>query len=337
MGLFGSIAGIFGATQQANAAKESAKILNANRQQALQWAGQYDEMAQPWMASTQDALARAQGGLAESRAVGPPTQVLTGQEGMLANLMAQAQGLDVGEGLSGADRIALEDAQRVMNENLSATGNLRSGAAGFANAELTRRVLADANQRRFERSFNKMQLLFGGQQAGASQSLQGWQLGLQKQNQLVSQALARAGVDLQSAQLSGNIGQNFNQMGYGMRGSAIGLAPAMAQAEQAKGAAFANQIGSVGAVADDTLNMAAGAFMGLGGMGGLGGGATGALAGGALGGQNLLQYQLMQNLFRPQPGGTPGMTGAPMGGSEFYYLTNQGKNASLDQFMGPAY
>lgn len=237
-----AITGIFGATQEARAAKEAMRILNEGRQLAFNEAAKYGAEADKFMN--------------DYRAY------YTADRAMLEKLYGQAQAIEVGDGISGADRIAFEDAQKMMNENLSSTGNLRSGAASFANAELTRRVVADAQERRFGREMNKLQLLFGAQGQAGQQT---------------------AGV--------GNMGLNVRQLQTNLFQAGLGMTSSLASAEIHKGSALSNQIVSYGKAADEIkdsiregyYDMLAGMST-MGGSGGGGGGMGGMMGGGGGGG-----------------------------------------------------
>ena len=107
-----AITGIFGATQEARAAKEALRILNEARETALTRSkALYDQYA-PFAGMSRNYLDQAGAATDASQA-------------LLQNVIAQAQGLDVGQGLSGADQIAYQDAARLLNEQLVGTGNLR--------------------------------------------------------------------------------------------------------------------------------------------------------------------------------------------------------------------
>lgn len=255
--IFSSIASIFSASAQRRAAQEAMNILNQARQEGTAEARRLSEQFDPFIG---DARTR----LGTSFDV---TQRLLG----VAEAGAQ-------EGLTIADRLALEDAQRILNENLVSTGNLRSGTAAFQGAELGRRVLADASTRRL----NYLQLAFGG------------------------------------AQGLGNIAGTTGQLGLGGKGlattllqAAMGLAPAQGSAALARGAAEAAGIQAFGGIGDTLLGAGIGAGFGIPGLSAsspfastFGGGALGGL----LGTQGIGQLALLQTIFGQGAGGGGGQT-----------------------------
>ncbi len=348
MGLFGDITGIFGATQQRRASQEAGRILEANRQHALAASGGVAQQFQPFFGRAQGMgdtalaygneaqgyanVAMGYGNEAQAYANGVtgamPGQMDTGTyEQLLQDTIQQTQGMMPGQGMSAADQIALQDAQRLMNENLSATGNLRSGAAGFASAELARRAMADASQRNFANRATQLGLLGSLQGQGTQQRLarqeQVNNLGMAMnqfnlaRGQLGAQtALGRAGVGINQAGLTMNraglaqslAGMNMqaglagSQMQNQLLQTGLGMAPQLAQAEMAKGAANANQIGAIGGLVDTGINMGVGAAMGGMGIGTLGGasGWGGALQGMGMNtgaGGNMMQMAMMQRML----------------------------------------
>ena len=218
MGVIGDIAGIFASTQEKRAASEAVAIINQARQQGMARSAEYETEFTPFISMSKDALTQA-----------------GGYESMLRDIISQVQGLDVEPGLSGADRIAYEDAARLLNEQMVSTGNLRSGAAAFGQAQLLRRVVADASQRSFDRKVAKLNLLFGGQGA------------------LQSQALSRA-------QTSGQIGLYGKQLSSQILQAAMGLAPAQATAEQAKGSALGQSVMFGGSAVEGAAQAAMAAY-----------------------------------------------------------------------------
>lgn len=212
MGLFSSIAGIFGATQEKRAAGEAVRIINEARAAGTARSNELNAEFTPFVTASRAALEDA-----------------GATSGLLQNIIAQTQDLDVGEGLSGADRIAYEDAAKLLNEQMVSTGNLRSGASAFGQAQLLRRVVADANQRRFDRQVTKLGLLFGGQ------------------NQLTTQALSRAST-------AGQIGLYGKQLSADLLKTAMSLAPYAANAEMAKGKALSKGLGFGGLFGEELFS-----------------------------------------------------------------------------------
>lgn len=278
MGLASGVAGIFAATQQKRAAGEAMRILAEAKNMAFDEAGKLKTTFDPIVKEAMTKL-------------GVSFDTIQG-------MITDTQNLDTGEPLNASDRIAMEDATRLMNENLAKTGNLRSGAAAFGNAELTRRVLADAMTRNFDREMQKSQLLFGGA------------------NMLSGIAGIEANMGMQGISLSEN-----------MFSTGLSLEAQRAQAALGKGAALANQIMSVGDLGDSVINMgtmaAAGGMGGFGGMG-VAGGASGAMTGAAMAGNPMLSsMMMMSNYFKGSTsptmssgnngfnivGGSGGMTG----------------------------
>lgn len=225
MGLFGGIAGIFGATQEKRAAEEAGRIINQARQEAVQKAGELSAESTPFLNKSLDFFDAAAGYQTEDRA-------------LLRKLIADTEAADLGQGFSTADEIALKDATRLMNENLVGTGNLRSGAAGFYGMELARRVTADVRQRQVDRRLGQLQLLFGAQNQGASQT---------------------ASIANFSGQ-AGSIGMQGKSLATQLYASSLGLVGAQASAELAKGRALSSQISSAGDAFDSVGSAGAAAY-----------------------------------------------------------------------------
>lgn len=202
--LFNVAAGLFGSSAEKRAAAEARAILNRARLEGIARSQAYEEEFTPFVSMSREALGEA-----------------GSYGGLLQNIIMQTQGIEVGEGLSSADKIAYEDAAKLLNEQMVSTGNLRSGAAAFGQAQLLRRVVADASERRFNRQVAKLGLLFGGQ------------------NQAVSQAMARA-------QTAGQIGLYGKQLSSGLLQAAMGLAPAAASAKIQEGKAESAMWGFAG-------------------------------------------------------------------------------------------
>lgn len=198
------VGNMFGSSAKLRAAKAAQQQLAAARAEATLRSKAYEEEFSPFVRMSKGFLDEAATGVRSS-------------QDYLQRLIAQTEGLDVGEGLSGADRIAYEDAAKLLNEQMVSTGNLRSGAAAFGQAQLLRRVVADASERRFSRQVGKLQLLFGGQGAMAAGA-----------NQFQSLAGTSGQIGLYGKQLSSQLLQ-----------AAMGLAPAQASMEVAGGSARA--------------------------------------------------------------------------------------------------
>lgn len=260
--LFSDIAGVFGAVQEKRAAGEAMRILNEAKQQAMNESANLSQMFDPFVTSAQSNLNMT--------------------AGLLQKFIAQTEGVQVDQGLTAADRIAYQDAAKLLNEQMVSTGNLRSGAAAFGQSELLRRVVADAESRSFSQQMQKLGLLFGG-----------------------SQELSNVGAT------QGQLGVAGKRLAVDVLGSAFNLSQSLAGAELRKGAALSNMIGSVGRLGDSASSAIAGAVAG--GMGALPGlGATpggpfsweaaglGSLLGSGSGG-GLSQYMLMRNML----GGAP--------------------------------
>ncbi|GKS58170.1 hypothetical protein YTPLAS18_16970 [Nitrospira sp.] len=126
MGLFsgigGLIGGVFGATQQKRAFNSAIENLrNFQQNTLLPEAGKYSAFSGDMVARGLNTI----GGGTLSYNYSPEVQ------GMRDRLIASTQG-----GLSPAAQIALEDANKFLKEDAVSTGNLRSGAFGYAQAEL---------------------------------------------------------------------------------------------------------------------------------------------------------------------------------------------------------
>ena len=227
LGLFSSIAGIFGSTQEKRAAAEARRIINEARMEGITQSKRLGLQFDPFVDRSAQFLDEAATGI-------------RGSQDYLQRIITQTEGLEVGAGLSSADKIAYEDAAKLLNEQMVSTGNLRSGAAAFSQAQLLRRVVADANERRFNRETAKLQLLFGGQQAKAAGA-----------NQFATLGGTAGQIGLYGKQLSSQLLQ-----------AAMGLAPAEATAELKKGTALSQQIGFAGSAADAAVQSGAKAYAG---------------------------------------------------------------------------
>lgn len=267
MGLFGGIAGIFGATQEKRAAAEAARILQQAREDAVKEAGRISSEYAPFAQTALDAFATTSRYVSDDRALSLEDRAISlgayrEDRDLMTRLLADTERADLGQGFSTADEIALRDAQRLTNENLVGTGNLRSGAAGYANMELARRVTADVRQRQIGARLNQLSLLFGG-------AVQRTQMGSAMLG-LVGDASRRVG---STTGVVANIGNAAGQIGVQGRGLAaqlysasLDLAGGQASAELAKGRALSSQLTS--------------GFMGLDAIAGAGVAAAGATDGG---------------------------------------------------------
>lgn len=221
-----AIAGIFGAVQEKRAAKEAIRILNEARAQAMSRSTELSTMFRPFVDQSTQALSQASAQIGESQQY----------------LRDQAAQIEVGQGLTAADEIAYKDAARLLNEQMVGTGNLRSGAAAFGQTELLRRVVADANQRNFDRRLAKLQTIYGGMATGANQYGQIGNIAGQ--------------IGLQGQQLSAQLLQN-----------ALGFSTQLAGAEVRKGQALSNEIVSYGVATDEVAHTVIDAFAAAGSMG----------------------------------------------------------------------
>ncbi len=210
-----AIAGIFGAVQEKRAAKEALRLLNQAKEQAMARSTELSTMFKPFV---------EQGG----RYL---TQAGESVDASQRYLMEQAAQMEVGQGLTAADEIAYKDAARLLNEQMVGTGNLRSGAAAFGQTELLRRVVADANQRNFDRRAAKLRLIYGGMAAGA--------------NQLTNLGSISSQVGLQGQNLSNQILQ-----------TALGFSTQAAGMEIRKGQALSNELTSIGVAGDELWHTA---------------------------------------------------------------------------------
>lgn len=132
MGLFSGIGGIigsvFGATQQRRAFNSAINDLRQFQQeQALPQAWRMRGWSDQLTTMGRDILTGGE----------TPFRLSDQTQQMRRNLMAS------NGGLSAAAQIAFEDMNRLLKEDAVSTGNLRSGAFAFGQAELGRRVLAD--------------------------------------------------------------------------------------------------------------------------------------------------------------------------------------------------
>ena len=207
---FSSIMGIFGAVQEKRAAREAVRILNQAREEATARSGDISRMFQPFLESGKEYLGQS------------AAQIEKAQQ----YLQEQAGQIETGQGLNAVDEIAYKDAARLLNEQMVGTGNLRSGAAAFGQSELLRRVVADANQRNFNRRVAKIQMVYGGMAQGANQYEQ-------------------------IGSVSSQVGLQGQQLSTQLLSQALGFAPHQAQAAIRKGQAVANELISYGVAADE--------------------------------------------------------------------------------------
>lgn len=155
------IGNMFASSAKLRAQKEAARILNEARLTGIQAYKDISAQFDPFLKESTQSFSEAGSELSENR-------------GLLMSFIEDAKKA-VPVGFSDADQIALKDAQRLMNENLVSTGNLRSGVAGYYNMDLAKRFAADVSSRSFERNLARTQLLFGGGellQRGTSQRVQ---------------------------------------------------------------------------------------------------------------------------------------------------------------------
>lgn len=227
-----AIAGIFSATQEARASKEAMRILNEARQTAMQMSGRLENLFSP-------IVSEGAAGMNQAR-------------GLLSKYLTMTEGVQPDSGLTAADRIAYQDAAKLLNEQMVGTGNLRSGAAAFGQSELLRRVVADAETRRFNQQMTKLQTLFGGTQLMGNLGAQGASIGQQ-------------GLGLSTSMMS----------------NALNLSSQLAGAALQKGRALGNQIMSVGAATDEVAHTIIDAFAAAGT-----GGASEIMGGGRSGGKS---------------------------------------------------
>lgn len=215
-GIAAGVGGIFASEQQKRAAAEASRVINQARQQGLAASDALMRQYAPFTEMSNVAFANAMGLAGESQRY----------------LMDQGSQIEVGQGLSAADEIAYKDAAKLLNEQMVSTGNLRSGAAAFGQSELLRRVVADANQRNFDRRVAKLSVMFGGMNQGA---------------QLFGQL----------GQATGQIGIQGQSIASNLLANSMGLAGAQGNAIMAKGDASASGImsgaGIVGSVASGVM------------------------------------------------------------------------------------
>lgn len=243
MGLFsgigGLIGGIFGATQQRRAYNSAINDLrNFQQNQALPQAARMQGRSDQLTALGRDMLTGGE----------TPFQLSSQAQQMRQNLMAS------NGGLSAAAQIAFEDMNRLLKEDAVSTGNLRSGAFAFGQAELGRRVIADELLRQ-----TQLLDLFG------------------RQDLVLNQLGLHSGLGL--LQAGGYFGSLSNQA----LGFAGNLTTNIAEATIQRGAVNAAQLygagAGIGGVVDAGLSAASG-FLGLpsgpGGFTGLLTGLTGA-------------------------------------------------------------
>ncbi len=250
MGLFGSIAGIFGASSQVSAANEAKQILQQAQSKAYDYSSNLQTQFAPFLSDYQSKIGTS--------------------FDLIQQLTNQADAAGTAGGLTAADQISYQDAARLMNSNMAATGNLRSGASAFANEQLAQRAIADAANRRL----SYMQLAFQG--AGT----------------LANTASSVGQFALGGQELAANV---FN--------TGTNLAGSIAQAQVGIGAAKANKAQAIGSVFDSVVNTGAGFVMGAPGMEA---GPMSSFVGASMGGNNLMQYKMLQNMFQGVGSSTSG-------------------------------
>lgn len=231
MGLFsgigGIIGGIFGATQQRRAYNSAINDLRQFQQeQALPQAWRMRGWSDQLTALGRDILTSGDS----------PFQLSAETQQMRRNLMSSTGGL------SSASMLAFEDLNRLLKEDAVSTGNLRSGAFAFGQAELGRRVLADEINRQAG-----LLELFG------QQDLDLRKLGLQS-----GLALLEGGV-------------NFGQISNQALGFAGGITTDIAGATIGRGHVNAAQLYGAGGGIGSVLDLGALAYGGYSGGGGLSG------------------------------------------------------------------
>lgn len=227
MGLFsgigGIIGGIFGATQQRRAYNSAINDLrNFQQNQALPQAWRMQGRSDQLTSLGRDILTSGDS----------PFQLSDQTQQMRRNLMAS------NGGLSAASQIAFEDLNRLLKEDAVSTGNLRSGAFAFGQAELGRRVVADELNR----------------QAGLLDLFGRQDLDLQK-----------LGLEAGLALLGGGV--NFGQMSNQALGFAGGLTTDIAGATIERGRVNAAQLYGAGGGIGSVLDLGALAYGGYSGGG----------------------------------------------------------------------
>lgn len=235
MGLFSGIGGIigsvFGATQQRRAFNSAINDLRQFQQeQALPQAWRMRGWSDQLTTMGRDILTNGES----------PFKLSSDTQALRRSLMSTAGGL------SPAAMLAFEDLNRLLKEDAVSTGNLRSGAFAFGQAELGRRVLADEMLR-------QQQLL----QVFGQQDVQLSQLGL------------NAGLGL----LEGGV--NFGQISNQALGFAGNITTNIADATIGRGAVNAAQLSGAGAGIGGVVDMASTALSGY--LSGAPGGFQGAL------------------------------------------------------------
>lgn len=246
-GVFGAISGIFGAVQSKRAAAEAVRRMQIAIDAARKFSDETTKITDPFFALAEKSF----GGVERLTGRAETTATEGRFTPLLDDIITQTQNLVNEPGLSPQDKIAFEDAQRLLNENLSQTGNLRSGAALLGGAELGRRVSADAMERFFGRKQAQLQLLAGLQGQGTTQELNRAQV-------LSNLAQILTGVGSASAQ----VGTSGRNIGGSLLQSAITGTAYQGQFELAKGQAAASSIVSGGLAVDSGINAFAGGFGG---------------------------------------------------------------------------
>ncbi|MGI9459481.1 MAG: hypothetical protein ACR2NF_05735 [Pirellulales bacterium] len=223
MGLFGDIFSAFGAASAEDASNEAVLMIQQARKEAKLKAREFQAQGNEFFDITKEILDF-------SKSLRPTIESLFEFVGNSAQ-----------SGLTAAEELTLTDSQRLLNENLASTGNLRSGAASIANARLASEVFAGADTRRL----NQLTTLAGIQEGFASQAF-----------------------------IPGQIGSNLSGLAANLFQTAAGLSPSQGQAKIIAGQASERKFQAQGAAADSAAQIVASLFTGGlgGGAGGLGGG-----------------------------------------------------------------
>ncbi|MGL5936130.1 MAG: hypothetical protein ACRCZI_10985 [Cetobacterium sp.] len=240
MGLFsgigGILGGVFGATQQRRAFNSAINDLRNFQQTTLNPAfgnlqNQANTMVDQGLSVLSDGRSHYQ--------LSPEVQA-----------MRQRLTQSTNDGLSPAARIAFEDMNRLMKEDAVSTGNLRSGAFAFGQAELGRRVIADDLTRQ-----QQLLDLFGRQDLSLNEMDLRTGLGL-----------------LQSGGTFAGLGNQVLQLSQANTSN-------IANATIGRGAVNAAQLTGIGAATGGVLDLGAMAYGGAIGAGGGPGGLAGAIGG----------------------------------------------------------
>lgn len=203
MGLFGDVFSLFGSSAVEDAAAEAQQQLTRAREAADRRGARFQNVADPFLNASLEAFDFSQ-------SLRPTIESLFDFVGNSAQ-----------SGLTAAEELSFRDSQRLLNENLASTGNLRSGAASLANARLASEVFAGADTRRL--------------------------------NQLVALSGVQGGL-AQQAFIPGQIGLGLNQLATSLFNTSAGLAVPQAQSTLNAGQATANRFAAFGNLADTSFN-----------------------------------------------------------------------------------